>query len=60
MERELRVITRCRECEELVDETAWPFCVGCGILLVDMEELDLSPDAPLDVIFKRREEQWKQ
>ena len=55
-----RVNSVCKECGEKVEEAQWPFCVGCGILLLDLDELDLSPDAPLDVIFKKRAGQWTQ
>ena len=43
----------CTICNEKSDEETFPFCSGCGAFIVDTEDLDLSPNSPIDVIFKR-------
>ncbi len=44
---------RCRICRDVYLEEQYPICSECGCFLVELEELDLSPNAPLDVIFKK-------
>jgi hypothetical protein len=43
---------KCRICGTINDEDNY-FCIDCGAMLADNDELDLSPSAPLDVIFRK-------
>ncbi len=42
----------CRICGTINDEDNY-FCIDCGVMLTPSDELDLSPSAPLDVIFRK-------
>jgi hypothetical protein len=44
--------TTCRICGTINDEDNY-FCIDCGVMLAPSDELDLSPSAPLDVIFRK-------
>lgn len=48
---------RCRVCGEIYAPENYPMCSQCGCFLIDTDDLDLSPNAPLDVIFKRMEKE---
>jgi hypothetical protein len=43
----------CRLCDTKPAGETYPFCDNCGGLMIDIDDLDLSPTAPIDVIFKR-------
>ena len=43
----------CPVCNEKTNPEAFPICSRCGVLLVDIDDLDLSPNADLTVIFKQ-------
>ncbi len=45
--------SHCSTCSEKFNPDAYPFCSYCGAMLVDIEDLDLSPDAPLDAIYRK-------
>jgi hypothetical protein len=49
----MTTIEVCPVCQEKTNPEAFPICSRCGVLLVDPEDLDLSPEADLTVIFKR-------
>jgi len=44
---------RCRVCEEVYEQEGYPICSECGALIPEADELDLSPNAPIDVIFRK-------
>jgi hypothetical protein len=37
----------CPHCEQASTEEAWPFCSYCQLFVIDIEELNLSPEALL-------------
>jgi len=39
----------CPHCEQASDKKAWPFCSSCGLFVIDIEQLDLSPQAVISV-----------
>jgi hypothetical protein len=43
----------CTICDERSNEESYPFCSNCGAFLIELEDLDLSEAAPLDVIYKK-------
>ena len=40
-------------CEQKTNPEVFPMCSRCGALLVDPEDLDLSPTAEISVIYKK-------
>lgn len=40
---------KCPHCEQTPARAAWPFCSWCGLFLVELDELDLSPQADVEV-----------
>lgn len=49
---------KCSICHEKFDEAQWPLCSYCGAFLVDIDELDLGPTTPIDVIYRKNKEKW--
>ena len=40
---------KCPHCNQEPARAAWPFCSWCGLFLVELDELDLSPQADVQV-----------
>jgi len=47
---------KCSVCSEKFDPQSYPFCSYCQSFLVEIEDLDLSPEADLVTIFRKNEE----
>lgn len=47
---------KCAVCGERFNPEAYPFCSYCQSFLVEIEDLDLSPQADLVTIFRKRSE----
>ena len=47
---------KCGVCGERFDPESYPICSYCQVLLVEPEDLDLSPSADLVTIFRKNED----
>lgn len=43
---------QCSNCGETIQRRWFPFCSRCRLLVIDSAELDLSPDAELDKLYR--------
>ena len=47
---------KCGVCGERFDPESYPICSYCQVLLVEIEDLGLSPQADLLTIFRKQSE----
>jgi hypothetical protein len=43
---------RCVTCGELITRAKFPFCPKCQLLVIPETDLDLSPNSPINAIYK--------
>lgn len=46
----------CPSCEKPIRRKTYPVCPNCRLLVVDNDELDLDPSAPIEKIYSDDDE----